>query len=162
MNKISRENGIFNNLTVGLSRAAVVAGFLFCATGGFAQTLSPRSASTIDVTQPAASDSIVQITAEAQGLLGGPADVPPCGTFWEVTPDGNLSPLPCPAFDQTLPVYQIADNEFLVDATGGQISTVSVDGEAMSADTALTNLATVVVNLINQVQTATVNQQRGQ
>ncbi len=115
--------------------------------------------------QSAVPDSIVQVTAEAQGLqLVSPENLPPCGTFWEVMPGGIMAPLPCPPFDPTLPVYAITDNIFLVDATGGQLAVSPRQSAAAMSATAAVNdaaasLATAVVNLINQVQTAQANRQ---
>jgi hypothetical protein len=115
--------------------------------------------------QSAAPDSIVQVTAEAQGLqLVSPENLPPCGTFWEVMPYGVMAPLPCPPFDPTLPVYAITDNIFLVDSTGGQLAVSPRQSAAAMSATAAVNdaaasLATAVVNLINQVQTAEANRQ---
>ncbi len=113
--------------------------------------------------QPTTPDSIVQITAEAQGLqLVSPDNLPPFGTYWEVMPYGVMAPLPCPPFDPTLPIYAITDNNiFLVDATGGQLLVNPRRTTAMSAavNDAAESLATAVVNLINQVQTSEANRQ---
>ncbi len=113
--------------------------------------------------QPTTPDSIVQITAEAQGLqLVSPDNLPPFGTYWEVMPYGVMAPLPCPPFDPTLPIYAITDNNiFLVDATGGQLLVNPRRTTAMSAavNDAAESLATAVVNLINQVQTLEANRQ---
>jgi hypothetical protein len=77
--------------------------------------------------QSAQAYSIVSATAEAQGLqLVPPDQVPPYGTFWTVLPgtgSGITAPLPCPPLDPSLPIYAIADGQFLVDGTiGGQAS----------------------------------------
>ncbi len=65
-----------------------------------------------------------------------------------VDSNGVLSPYPCqPPNATNLPIYGIADGEFLVDATGGQVAT---DGQ--SVQDALASLADSVGNLINQVQ----------
>lgn len=119
--------------------------------------------------QTAPPDSIVQVTAEAQGLsLVAPEDLPFGGTFWEVMPSGIMAPLPCPPIDQTLPIYAITDTAFLVDATGGQVTvntrqlkTMSLTQAATSdvVASALDTQATAIVDLINQVQTASANQQ---
>jgi hypothetical protein len=121
-----------------------------------AQTLTP--------VQSVAPDSIVQVTAEAQGLqLISPENLPPVGTYWEVMPYGVMAPLPCPPLDPTLPVYAITDNIFLVDATGGQLAINPHLAATMSTTAAVNaaaaSLATSVVNLINQVQTAQANEQ---
>lgn len=97
-------------------------------------------------------DSIVQVTAEAQGLnLVSPSDLPEMGTFWMVDSNGFLSPNPClPPNASNLPIYNIADDVFLVDSTDGQVAT---DGQ-QSVQDALASLADSVGNLINQVQAA--------
>jgi len=99
-------------------------------------------------------DSIVQLTAEAQGLsLVSPIDLPEMGTFWMVDSNGFLSPNPClPPDAASLPIYDLTGDgsTFLVDATGGQVAT---EGQ-QSVQDALAALADSVGNLINQVQTA--------
>jgi len=100
-------------------------------------------------------DSIVCVTAEAQGL---PAvtynNLPLFGTYWEVMPSGIIAPLPCPPMDSTLPIFCITGNIFLVDATGGQVNTrrFGAHGATMSTTDALTTLADAVVNLIQRIQ----------
>ena len=118
--------------------------------GGFVALFSLLHAQDT-ATQTTAPDSVVQLTAESNGLsLVSPSDLPDAGTFWVVDTNGVLSPNPCPPPNAaSLPIYGIADNEFLVDATGGQVST---DGQ--SVQDALTALADAVNNLISQVQTA--------
>jgi hypothetical protein len=100
--------------------------------------------------QSTAPDSIVQLAAQVQGLnpvsLG---DLPDDGTFWWVTTNGVTAPMPCPPFDPSLPVYQIADGEYLVDDTDGN---VAMDGQSSVSD-AVESLSNAVVELINQVQT---------
>jgi hypothetical protein len=99
-----------------------------------------------------AQDSIVIVTAQAQGLnLVSAGDLPDSGTFWLVMSNGVLSPYPCPPQDTSLPVFQITDGQFLVDATGGQVAT---DGGQSVAD-AVAALADDVANLINQIQGTT-------
>ena len=110
--------------------------------------------------QSAAPDSIVCATAEAQGLPVISYDnLPLCGTYWEVLPNGLMPPLPCPPSDTTLPIYAITGNIFLVDATGGQVAvkprrlglqTTQATSSAVNA--ALESLATSIVNLIAMVQ----------
>lgn len=98
-------------------------------------------------------DSIVQITAESQGLeLVAPEDWPRNGTFWLVMLGGGImAPLPCPPQDTSLPVYQIADGQFLVDATGGQVLLNAAHSTVASA---LEAQADAVVNLIGRIQEA--------
>ena len=64
----------------------------------------------VELTVP---DSIVQLTAEAQGLeLLSPDVLPACGTFWVVTSNGLSAPYPCMPGDAILPVYSLADGTF--------------------------------------------------
>jgi len=115
-------------------------------------------------------DSIVQLTADAQGLtLLSPAQVPRNGTFWVVlsgSNGGTILPYPCPPLDPSLPIYAIdavADGQFLVDGTVGNQATmntaqaVRLTGNSTLA--ALEAQATAVVNLMAQIQTVAVNQQ---
>lgn len=146
------------NLLFGL-----VAGVVFGLAGNlFAQTAALGSLnSTLSPVQPATPDSIVQITAEAQGLTAVPYNsLPRGGTYWEVLPSGIMAPLPCPPMDSTLPIYGIRGNIFLVDATGGQVAVNPrrlgmqrpTQVTASSFNAALESLAVSVVNLITQVQ----------
>jgi hypothetical protein len=143
----------------------LAAGMVFSPHLLYAQTLTISSFNNNAMpVQPATPDSIVQVTAEAQGLqLVSPENLPPFGTYWEVMPYGIMAPLPCPPFNPALPVYAITDNIFLVDATGGQLPANPHQTAAMSTAAAVNDaeesLATAVVNLINQVQTAQANQQ---
>ena len=105
--------------------------------------------------QAAPPDSIVQATAQAQGLqLVAPADLPVVGgTFWLVTTNGIAAPSPCPPGNLSdFPVYAMADGIYLVDETGGQVVTNADNGG--TAESALAAEADAVVNLINQVQNA--------
>jgi hypothetical protein len=97
-----------------------------------------------------AQDSIVVITAQGNGLnLVSPADFPESGgTFWMVNSNGVNAPWPCPPQDASLPVFGVTDSQFLVDATGGQVTT---DPDQSVAD-ALAGLADDVQNLISQIQ----------
>jgi hypothetical protein len=89
-----------------------------------------------------AADTVVRVTAEARGLAEiSPAQLPRTGTFWLVQPSGNsLAPLPCPPTDLSLPVFQIANGQFLVDASHG------------TPLAALEKQAHAVVQLIEQIQ----------
>lgn len=124
---------------------------------GNAQMFPVQSIST---TPSAVQDSIVQITAEMQGLQSvAYGDLPRFGTYWEILPGGATVPLPTPTFDPTLPTYAIAGNIFLVDASAGQlavtprqISILSTNGGGALIQTEATALA----NLIEQVQAASV------
>jgi len=130
-------NGNSRNPALILSRMFMLAGFLL---GGLTSMLQAQS-------QPA-SDSIVQITTEANGLQQiAPEQLPLFGTFWLVTsggPNGCLSvPLPTPPVG-FLPTYQAADGQFIVDGLAGE----TASGQTLEAQ------ATSVVNLINQIQGA--------
>ena len=117
--------------------------------------LSGRPVLAGGVESAAPADSIVQATAEAQGLeLVSPTDLPPVGTFWIVTPSGTY-PFPCPMSDANAPTYQIADGVYLVDQTGGQVLIPRRRGANLanvSVADALAAQADAIVNLINRVQ----------
>lgn len=107
-------------------------------------------------------DSIVQATAEAQGLTRvTAADLPDDATFWLISSNGVLSPYPGLLFDPTLPMYQITDGEsgsYLVDATRGQVAidpdllTMMSRSDAINAS--VEAMATNIVSLVNQMQSA--------
>ena len=133
---------------------------------GLFVALNPLHAQNTSTVQPATSDSIVQLTADAQGLpLVSPEAVPNAGTFWVVTPGldaSSLAPYPCPPRNQTLPVYAITDSQFLVDATGGRVmSSASQPVTSATLNAAMETLAVSVVDLISQVQDAQLAQDFG-
>jgi hypothetical protein len=101
-------------------------------------------------------DSIVQITAEVQGLEQvSPDEWTPFATYWEAMPGAaTFAPLPGPMFNATFPVYAIADGIYLVDGTGGQLP----PGDSV---TAMEMESNAVVNLINQVEGAQMAQAMG-
>jgi len=116
--------------------------------------------------QSATPDSIVQVTADAQGLAQiAPADLPRTGTYWLVMPGGVPVPAPCPPLDPGVPVYQMASGQFLVDATGGKVAVnprrfgLRAQATGDTTASALEAQANTVVSLISQVQTAAANQQ---
>ena len=163
MNALITGNGSSDKLAYILARIVLVAGVVACIGSGFAQTLSIQSGSAIGATQP---DSIVQIAAESQGLAQvAPADLPIYGgTFWWVMPGGTAVPAPCLPLDSSV-VYQIADGQFLVDETGGQVvvNTRQLGSQAQTTSStvasAIAAQADAVVNLITQIQTRAANQQ---
>jgi hypothetical protein len=115
---------------------------------------------------PVRPDSIVQVAAESQGLqLVLPEQVPSSGTFWWVMPGGTAIPTPCPPQDLSGATYQIADGQFLVDETGGQVvvnqrrlgSQAQVTSSIVAS--AAVSQADALVNLISQVQTTAENQE---
>jgi hypothetical protein len=123
------------------------------------ETAGSLSSITAAPVQSAGPDSIVQITAEMQGLQSvAYGDLPLYGTYWEVMPGGGMAPLPAPVFDPSLPIYAIKDNIFLVDASYGQLPVNHNQTAAISAASAATAAvqteATAVANLIDQVQAA--------
>jgi hypothetical protein len=82
-------------------------------------------------------DSIVQITADAQGLsLVSPDQLPPIGTYWMISPGGGpngcvQAPLPFPP-SGGLPIFQVADGEFIVDGTVGEtVSETVLEAQAV-------------------------------
>ncbi len=157
MNTTSRWNNIPGNIALVLSLIPLIGVSL-----GHAQ----ETATAIQSTQP---DSIVQITADAQGLPPvSPTDLPRFGTFWVMVPGygGNLTalPYPCmPGSPEGLPVYDITGNIFLVDDTGGQVlasgSPLATQASRAMITSALETQANTVLNLIEQIQGTAVNQQ---
>jgi len=118
--------------------------------------------------QSVPANTIVSVVADAQGLsLVPPDQVPPFGTFWMVTPGiggASPAPLPCPPVDTTLPIYAVADGQFLVDATGGsQPPLASPQATRLMASTTsaavLQAQAGAIADLITQIQTTTANAQ---
>lgn len=172
MKKITKENKGFQASMVGLSCAFAVAGVLFCAGGGFAQTavVSGFSGEAVPVqpigeVQPAQSDSVVAVTADAYGLSQTPLESLPVmgGTFWIVETNGVIPPFPClPVQYWNCQAWQMADGIYLVDATGGQVPEIPrrLARQAMTANSVNSVQAAVdaqgnaVANLIEQVQNA--------
>lgn len=104
-------------------------------------------------------DSIVQIAAESQGLSTiAREDLPRGSTYWWLQSDDSAIPTPFPSADMSQPIYQIADGQFLVDQTGGQVFMKRRQlGSGMATDSvaaAVAAQADAVVNLIGQVQAA--------
>ncbi|MEI6196298.1 MAG: hypothetical protein WCS42_18420 [Verrucomicrobiota bacterium] len=115
--------------------------------------LAARAQLTSYTEPPAPADSIVQLTAEAQGLSRVlPADWPRTGTYWLVMPGGGMAPMPCPPYDLTLPVFQIADGQFLIDATGGQVFVNARQAATMTAAAALDSQANALADFIGWIQ----------
>jgi hypothetical protein len=164
MKAIKRVNNHSQNIIVRLARVFIVVGIVACVSSGFAQTLSIQSGFTIGAAQP---DSIVQIAAESQGLAQmAPEDLPIMGgTFWWVMPGGAAVPAPCLPLDLSGAIYQIADGQFLVDKTDGQVvvntprSTLQAQSTSSTVASAVTLQVDAVVNLITRVQIAAANQQ---
>jgi hypothetical protein len=70
------------------------------------------------------------------------------------------APLPCPPLDPSLPIYAIADGQFLVDGTGGAVAVnTRLSATSSTIAGALAAQADAVVNLINQVQDAQFNRE---
>ena len=116
---------------------------------------------TINVDLPPAPDSIIQITAEAQGLQLTPRDAIPRGsTFWLFLPNGAHVPLPCPMILSNYPIYAITGNQYIMDGTGGQVAVntrrlrmqMQLQPTTSEFNAALESLALSVVNLITEVR----------
>ena len=106
-----------------------------------------------------AQDSIVQITAEAMGLEAvALEDLPRGGTFWWVYPSGVTAPVPFPPKDQVVPIYAIADGQFLVDLTEGQVAeralrwNLTQSRSSSMTVSAVDRLGNAVADLIEQIQ----------
>ena len=132
-----------------------------------AQTVSVGSFNNdLGPVQSAQPDSIVQITAEAEGLSQvDPTTLPLFAScYWTVYPGTGPVPMPCPPQDLSVPIYQIVDGYYLVDETGGAVSVnVSQTGtRAMTSSavaSAVDRQGNAIANLIEQVQATTANQQ---
>jgi hypothetical protein len=127
--------------------------------GGFNNGLGP-----VQTTQP---DSIVQITAEAEGLSQVDQTTLPlfASCWWTVYPGTGPLPMPCPPQDLSVPIYQIVDGIYLVDETGGAVSESIPQTSARQTMTtsalasAVDRQGNAIANLIEQVQATTANQQ---
>jgi hypothetical protein len=108
-----------------------------------------------------APDSVVQATADAAGLTPVSATaLPDTGTFWVMTNslDGDLMALPYPELPSdlsALPIYSVIGNEFIVDDTGGQISTSAGWMSSAQATSAAQAQAATTAALIDLIQTST-------
>jgi len=126
--------------------------------GSFNNDLAPA--------QPAQPDSIVQVTAEAEGLSQvDPSSLPFFAScWWTVFPDGGPVPMPCPPQDLSVPIYEIVDGSYLVDETGGAVSVSTPRISAMHAATtasvasAVERQGNAIADLIEQVQETTFEQ----
>ena len=109
---------------------------------------------------PPPPDSIVSAVADEKGLpLVPPGEVPRFGTFWTFFPgagSGITPPFPC-LCDSNLPVYEIAEGQFLVDGSSRvqaewnttQASRLTVRSSV--ADT-VTAQANALMNLVDWLQ----------
>lgn len=116
--------------------------------------------------QSAPPDSIVAVTAEAEGLSQvDPSTLPFFATcWWTVYPGSRPVPMPCPPQDLSVPIYEIADGVYLVDETGGAVS-VSLPRTSALRTATTTSVASAVerqgnaiADLIEQVQETQLNQ----
>ena len=150
------------NKWVGLLGAGLYVSLNLLHAAPLSVSAQPVQSSGVDSAAPP--DSIVQVTAEAQGLEPvSPADLPPGGTFWMVTADGVAAPMPCLPNNPNLPVYAITTNgQYLVDATGGQVATApapaGLRASSSMVNSALLAQSATVANLISQVQAEQTNQ----
>ena len=124
----------------------VLGGILMASAGGLI-TLARLHAQT----NSAPPDTIVSLVAGEKGLpLADPLDFIDGGTFWLMTPDGLSAPMPCPPRDPAQTVFQISSGQFVVDATGGQVTT---NGEpATTIEAALAVQADAMVKLVDWLQ----------
>jgi hypothetical protein len=106
-------------------------------------------------------DSIVQVAADAEGLVQvSPADLPIGGTYFWVLPGGSAVPMPCPPQNSSALIYQITDNQFLADETGGQVVVnTRLQGANSTVASAVAAQANAVINLITQVEAKAASQQ---
>ena len=126
--------------------------------------VATTSLQVVTASPPAAQDSIVQLTADAQGLdLIPPGALPKSGTFWLITPGGFSAPYPCPP-PGLLPTYSLGGGaEFVVDGTGEKVALKNPRRFGRSAATptvgsALEAQANQVIALIDMIQGAQLSQ----
>jgi len=157
--------GFFQSVAIRLLCAFIVASFLFWANDGRAQSFQVSSVQPISEVQPAESDSVVAVTADAYGLSQTSLESLPVmgGTFWIVESNGVIPPFPfLPVQYWNCHAWEMADGIYLVDATGGQVPVLPLRlaREAMtanavqSAQVAVEAQGNAVANLIGQVQDA--------
>ncbi len=156
------------NLRTTLAGLLIIYGLIALSGSGFihaqvatAQAQSVSGNATLPDGQP---DSVVQITAEAQGLsLASPDQIPRFGTFWVIS--GAQPPAPLP-FLQTehdpasTPIFSLGfEGQFLVDATGGAVPqpTARQVQRGINSATLLQVEGNMVLDLISQVQEAQAN-----
>jgi hypothetical protein len=157
MKVINGGNNFCQKFKPSFTHALIIISTLLTAIGsGLAQTLQQSDSGS--VAQP---DSIVQITAEAEGLTQvDPTTLPPFAScWWTVYPDGGPVPMPYLP-DPSVPIYEIVPGSgiYLVDMTGGAVSMSVPRTGAMASTTSSTVAFAVerqgneIANLIEQVQ----------
>jgi len=132
----------------------IALGLFLCASRGLAQAQTDQDSS--------AAPDIIQSAATSQGLSTVPYDqVPRYSTFWLFYSGGpsgvTAVPLPVPPLDESCPIFQMADGEYIVDGTYGGVVPPRIGNTAnreSMADT-LTLASNAVVDLIVQIQAAT-------
>ena len=167
MNSVNCGKQSSQKAVVLFTRALVVVGILFCSGMSFAQSLQSQL---IGTAQPASLDSIVSITAEAEGLTPvGLGDLPARngnynGTFWVVSPSGIIPPFPGLTSNyMNCPIWAIVDGIYLVDGTAGAVamnprllsrgqSTAMTTSSMMAA--AVNTEGNAIADLIEKIQDA--------
>ena len=115
--------------------------------------ISNNNLAPVETAPPDGWDSIVQLTADYNGLQQVPADATPrAGTFWTIIPGSGGMALPWPCMPPGVnPVtYEISSGIYLVDDTATTNPVTQADLEAQAIAT---------VNVIGLVQTAAAIQQ---
>lgn len=114
---------------------------------------------TLPVLSVHAADSVVQATADAAGLTPVSATtLPVVGTFWVMTldSDGNLMESPDPFLPDdlsTMPIYSVTNDIFIVDDTGGQLSSSGTRMSSAQAASIVQTQAQAIAGLIDQIET---------
>ena len=111
---------------------------------------------TLSVLSVHATDSVVQATADAAGLtpVSG-STLPLTGTFWVTTvnPDGGLTTLPYPMLPtdlSDLPTYLVTNDIYIVDDTGGKISSSSTTMSTAEASSVVSSESQTIKDLIDE------------
>ena len=128
--------------------------------------LSEQAVQSIGGVPTAPPDSVVRVAADSQGLAQiDPVDLPFDGTYYWAMPDGGIWPMPFLPQDAG-PIYQITDNQFLVDNSGGELAVplrprrFGMQAQSSSSiATVLAGRADGLVSFINQIQEQELNRE---
>ncbi len=144
--------------TLALIGCAGLFAFMFKRRSKLPVLVSACSLFALSVLPVHATDSVVQATADAAGLTPvSAATLPPTGTFWvtSVNPNGGLATLPYPMLPPNmtdLPTYLITNDIYLLDDTGGKISSSSTEQmTGAEAGSAAQEQSQTVANLIEMI-----------
>ncbi len=143
MNAIIIGNDSSRKFAIILARALVVAGFLFCAAGGLAQSVTPvqgdaTSLTAANVDLSSASDLEVMVLA-VESVSPAPASTASrFGTFYSAqhAPGTRNAWPPLPSNARRVPVWNLGDGIYLIDDR--QVNYAALDAAAATTTTTMT------------------------